>query len=246
MNRSQTLWTTIAGVALIGASLSLTACSSGGDGDSSSAELSLEDCVVTDGIDACADFAFSNLARETGGAIGIAETARQVPGLILGAIDKAVSDYGNSFDLVFIIDRTGSMSDDIAEIKNALGSILDRIETRGDGNVRVGVQLYGDFCADSNPFTFYQLTSDLDRVRRNIESITTTGGGDIPESVYEGVELAMRDMDWERSRRYAILIGDAGPHLPDSSCFSSTLADAIEAARSTGVLVNFYPILVKR
>ena len=176
--------------------------------------------------------------------MGLAPTAPDVPGFILGAIDRAVSDHGSSFDLVFIIDRTGSMTDDISTVRNAVDRIISYIEDRGEGTVRVGLFVYGDHCEDPEPFGIMDLTTDFGRFKRTLLAFSTTGGGDLPESAYEAVVGAMEHMSWSHAARYAILIGDAGPHQPGDPCYSTSLDDAVNAAAVTGVQVNIYPILV--
>lgn len=199
----------------------------------------------SEGFDSCARSSFSAYARETGGALGAARSAAEVPDYVLGAIVKAVEDHGPSFDLVFIIDRTSSMGDDIYEVQQALDIIIDKIEEVGDGTQRVGVFVYGDQCADPSPvYEYLDLTADLDVVRSTINAITVFGGGDILESVNEAIVLAMENFSWERPSRYAILIGDAGPHVPGDGCYTTSTEEAVAAAKATGVLVNFYPILV--
>lgn len=203
-----------------------------------------EDCSLDeDSFNPCAENAFRALARDTDGEYSEAGGSDEVVDAILGAINRATSP-GGSFDLLFIIDKTGSMADDIGAVQGAIDEILTLIETRSAGSARVGVVAYGDQCNDSVWFTQLDLTSDLDAVRVEVNSITATGGGDIPESVYEAVEDGIYAMDWRSENRFGILIGDAGPHPVGDDCRTSSLSDAVDAAKNEGVTVNLYPILV--
>ena len=154
----------------------------------------------SDGFNTCATAAFSNLAAQTGGSWFRARNAREMPAAILSAIDEAVDTGGASFDLMFIIDNTGSMSDDISSVKRQASHIIDRIRHLGDATVRVGLALYSDLCVDpSGWLKFQDLTTDLDMIQRQILAIGVAGGGDIPESVYDALDTVLPDSQLEPS-----------------------------------------------
>ena len=209
-------------------------------------DCSPERTCTTDrnGFNSCAADAFGQLAARTGGAWWKAGSASEVPNAILAAINKAVSAGGRSFDLMFIIDVTGSMRDDISAIKSQITQIIDRIRSNGDGTQRVGLALYSDRCVTGRWFRFQDLTGDLDLIRRQVQGIGVSGGGDIPESVYDAILETIRNASWGREARYGILIGDAPPHERGDSCYMTTLEEAVSEARSTGIEVNLFPILV--
>lgn len=197
-----------------------------------------------DGFNTCATAAFSNLASRTGGSWFRAPNAREMPAAILSAIDEAVDTGGASFDLMFIIDNTGSMSDDISAVKRQASQIIDRIRHLGDATVRVGLALYSDLCVDpSGWLKFQDLTTNLDLIQRQILAIGVAGGGDTPESVYDALDTVLRAASWSHPARYGLLIGDAPPHERGDTCYRKTLEDAVAAASSTGVQVNLFPIV---
>lgn len=167
----------------------------------------------------------------------------EMPGAILSAIDTAVATGGSSFDLMFIIDVTGSMGGEIRAVKARVTEIIDRIRSRGAGTARVGLTLYGDRCADGTWLQFQDLTTDLSLIRSQIQAISVGGGGDIPESVYDAVDEVVRRASWRRPARYGLLIGDAPPQERGDACYITTFDQALAATRSTGVSINLYPIL---
>ena len=198
----------------------------------------------SNGYDSCAAATFRRLASSTGGTSFQARTASDVPAAILAAIDRAVLTGGSSFDLMFIIDDTGSMSDDISAVKANVADIIDRIRSSAARTVRVGLALYGDRCVDPDGWLrWHDLTTDLGLIREKILEISVSGGGDWPESVYDAVDWVVRNASWSHSARYGILIGDAPPHESGDSCYMTTFEQAVSATRSTGVQVNLFPIL---
>ncbi|UXX80533.1 VWA domain-containing protein [Reichenbachiella carrageenanivorans] len=180
--------------------------------------------------------AFDFLAEETEGESYNASSASEVS----STIEVILDDHAKSgADLVFLIDNTGSMSDDIANIRD---NIFDLLEALPSG-VKVGVAEYGDLNVDpSEWFDYIDLTSDYDDIETYLNNLSTTGGGDIPESVYDGIWQAVDVMSWSSSTKMMIVIGDAPPL--EGYLTEKTLKDVIEKCTEEGVTTNLYPILV--
>lgn len=121
-------------------------------------------------------------------------------------------------DIVFAIDATGSMKDDIEILRK---DWIPRIQEMASewGNLRLGLLLYRDYGDNFNfrglPVKFYNFTGDLNIFLKNLNGFTIRGneGGDIPEAVYEALYASMSFYDWrEDASKKVILIGDAEPH----------------------------------
>ncbi len=119
-------------------------------------------------------------------------------------------------DVVFVLDTTGSMSEEIASIKSTLKAVIDRMGP--DAIIRVGLVEYKDR-SDSFVTKMYPLTSDLKKLSAQIASIEAGGGGDTPEDVNAGLETAIDKMGWndQATARLAFLVADAPPHLDYAS-----------------------------
>lgn len=118
-----------------------------------------------------------------------------------------------SIDLVFVLDATSSMGDEIEPVKQQLWAIAQRV---GSGTprpaLRVGLVLYRDR-GDAEPSRVVPLTTDLDLLHRELMSTQAVGGGDVPEDVNNGLALAVREMQWNpRAAHLLFLVGDAPPH----------------------------------
>lgn len=181
--------------------------------------------------------AFDVLAEFTNGESYESPSAYQLSEVIQSVIgDQAQA----SADLVFLIDNTGSMSDDIYYIQYNLNEIIDALPS----GVRVGVAEYGDNNVD--PYDWYQstpLTADLEKVKDYINNIRTSSGGDEPESVYDGLYQTIDAMNWTSSvQKMIIVIGDAPPL--EGYLSMHTLKEVIEKANEADIVANLYPILV--
>lgn len=121
-------------------------------------------------------------------------------------------------DVVFTIDSTSSMGDEIEIVKNNIRNIISEIsQGQPAPDVRYGIVTYRDrydeYVTKSWPFT-----RDVQEISRALSSIVAAGGGDKPEDVASGLHVTLHNMDWDSQARSKIvfLIGDAGPHsYPD-------------------------------
>ena len=116
-------------------------------------------------------------------------------------------------DVLFIIDTTGSMADEIERVKNTLLRVTEKLRAlKSDFSLRYGAVLYRDigdqYLTKTHPFT--DEISDFDRA---LQSVGAGGGGDGPESLNQGLAEAVA-MGWRPgAAKVAFLIADAPPHM---------------------------------
>ncbi len=123
-----------------------------------------------------------------------------------------------SADIVFAIDATGSMKDDIEKLrKDWIPNLIAGLKEFGD--CRLGLILYRDYGDNFRykgiPVRFFDFTEDIDIFIKNLNSFEIRGreGGDIPEAVYEALYGAFEFYNWRGdASRKIILVGDAQPH----------------------------------
>ena len=118
-------------------------------------------------------------------------------------------------DVLFLLDATGSMSDEIAELQNNILHISDQIEVLpGDVNVRYGLVTYRDR-GDAYVTYVYDFSPDLDVFQTSLNSVRAGGGGDTPESLNEALHDALNGVNWrgEDTIKLVFLVADAPPHL---------------------------------
>lgn len=121
-------------------------------------------------------------------------------------------------DVVFVLDATGSMKDDVEKLRKEWISKLEETCVEFD-SIRLGLLLYRDypdsFRFRNLPVKFFDFTDDIAVFEKNLNSFVIKGkeGGDIPEAVYEGLYAALDFYAWdEDSVKKIILVGDAEPH----------------------------------
>ncbi len=185
-----------------------------------------------------AEEAFAELGVGTGGLKYDARGAASVPGIIIKVIQEQT--IGTNSDIIFLIDNTASMRDDIDQVRRSLNEIIDALPS----GTRLGMATYNDRNVDpSNWFKFQDLSTDYESSRTFLNAISVYGGGDIPESVYDGIYETVSRAKWQSSKRIVIVIGDAPPLEGILSVY--TYQQIIAKCVERGVDVNLYPILIK-
>ena len=123
-----------------------------------------------------------------------------------------------NLDVVFAIDATGSMKNDIDKLKTDLiPTLLEKFN--GIQGTRFGLLFYRDYGDTFRymdlPVKVYSFTTNLNSFNKNLNALRINGkeGGDIPEAVYEALYASCAFYSWRAdSEKIIILIGDAEPH----------------------------------
>lgn len=147
-------------------------------------------------------------------------------------------------DVVFAIDATGSMADDIDKLRKELvPNLLQQFKKYR--NVRLGLVLYRDYQDGwyyrGLPLKYFDFTEDTAVFLRNLKSfrIYGTEGGDIPEAVYEAMYASLEFYRWrEDAERKVILIGDAEPHPSPRGKIKISKELVLNIAKNKGITVN--------
>jgi len=141
-----------------------------------------------------------------------------------------------ALDLIFCIDVTGSMDDDIASVKAAASNIVNTVAARSS-DYRVAIVAYRDWddSAGYAMFEDYAFSSDVGAIIANINSLSVGGGDDEPEAVLEALMRAIDSRSvgsWRNNvNKQVIVMGDAPPHDPSREGFTAaSVAQAAEDA----------------
>jgi Mg-chelatase subunit ChlD len=116
-----------------------------------------------------------------------------------------------TIDLVFALDTTGSMSDEIALVRRLVWDLANGLITGSPRpSIRLGLVRFRD-TSDTYVVKVTPLTFDLDAVHKELMQTRASGGGDTPEHVNLGLHKAL-DQKWRAgATRLVFLIGDAKP-----------------------------------
>jgi Mg-chelatase subunit ChlD len=144
---------------------------------------------------------------------------------------------GKAVDIVFAVDTTGSMAEEIDAAKRTIFAIANTIRaTQQNADLRIGLVAYKDTDADSTYVTKpFALTRDLDAVYAELASYTAAGGDDFPELVTIAMSDAI-EMQWRPdATKLMFLVGDAWPAVRPGVPTYDTVT---RLARERGITVN--------
>ena len=149
-------------------------------------------------------------------------------------LDQAATE-GVPLDILFLLDSTGSMADEIDQIKATLLSISSRIsDLPSQPDLRFGMVAYRDR-GDAFVTRVYDFEPDPQRFVETIRGVVAHGGGDYPESLNEALHVAVHEPEWRPGDaiRLMFLIADAPPQLGYQDDYS--YADDMIEAHQQGI-----------
>ncbi|HEX5096882.1 MAG TPA: vWA domain-containing protein [Acidimicrobiia bacterium] len=135
-------------------------------------------------------------------------------------------------DIVFLLDATGSMGDEIEQLKANMVSVaeqLDKLSPRPD--VRFALTSYRDR-GDEYVTRTTDFTSDVGEFTETLRGVVANGGGDTPESLNAGLHDALAAPSWRDGDtiKLVFLVADAAPHLDytDDADYAQEMVTAAE------------------
>ncbi len=148
---------------------------------------------------------------------------------------------GLKLEVVFVLDTTKSMDPFIEGALKVIEDISVKLKgmTQLEDRVRLGLVYYKDNDDSSDYVTKIACSleegEDLNKFKSQLTNQLkdkASGGGDIPEQVFDGVLTAVEKMKWsDYAGRHIILIGDAPNHGPEKT--TTSLQRVVAAAQPT-------------
>jgi len=125
--------------------------------------------------------------------------------------------YSGPLDIAFVIDSTGSMWDEIGEVKENVTTLVGQIAAI-DPDYRLALVDYKDEPEEESAYQArldLDFTTDIGAFDRELAALEADGGGDSPESVYAGLMTAL-GRDWRAgAKKIVVQIGDAPAKDPE-------------------------------
>lgn len=143
----------------------------------------------------------------------------------------------NEVDVMFVVDATSSMSDEISYLKVELQDVINSMQkVNKDLKVNLGSVFYRDV-GDDYTTKGSDFSDNIKQTVRFIANQSSGGGGDAPEAVDLGLEKAINEMTWSKNAvaRLLFLVLDAPPHQNDE--VSKRLTKTIKMAAEKGIRI---------
>ncbi len=142
-------------------------------------------------------------------------------------------------DVLFLVDATGSMGDEIERLKANMVGVAEKISASdAKPDVRFALTSYRDTTDDYVARTV-DFTADVGSFVESLRGLVADGGGDTPEALNEAFAQAVSEPRWRTDDdvvRLVFLIADAPPHIGRGTSY----VESIRAAAGIGVRV--FPI----
>jgi len=137
-------------------------------------------------------------------------------------------------DVLFVVDTTGSMGEEINRLKATIEIIYANLSAlKPRPLVRFGLVLYKDH-GDEYVTKRVAFTEDLDAFQLELNQVRAGGGGDGPEDLETALYDAVNNMDWNAGGiRLAFIVTDAEAHLDYNRQY--TYINAANDARAKAV-----------
>lgn len=126
----------------------------------------------------------------------------------------AFGTFSSHIDIAFIVDATGSMTDEINFLKADLTNIIRTVSAKNTTyDIRTAAVFYRDE-GDDYLTRESDFTSDLSVTTSFIGKQSADGGGDYPEAVHTALETGLQKLSWREDDciRLAFMLLDAPPH----------------------------------
>ena len=130
-------------------------------------------------------------------------------------LDSTLPGERARLDLVFLVDATGSMGDEIDKLKRSMRTVADQVAalpSRPD--ICFGLVAYRDR-GDEFFVRAWDFSDDLGAFQQALAGVRAGGGGDMPEALNEALHTAVHRLSWrgDGATRLVMLVADAPPHL---------------------------------
>jgi VWFA-related protein len=123
------------------------------------------------------------------------------------SLTRVSAENSMPVDIAFVIDQTGSMRQEVNEVKTNIAEFTLRLARKGV-DYQLGLVTFSDFVERK-----YNFTSDVNQFIGWIDNLVIGGGGDDNENALQGMEAAVKQLNWRKnSQRIIILITDAMFH----------------------------------
>lgn len=198
--------------------------------------------ILTDDYNSDAAEAYDQIAKGTRGLLTYSRGPETLADDLTGLLDK-ITPKGK-VDIVFAIDTTGSMKDDLQTLKDKwIPRLVNQLVDFED--IRMGLLFYRDYGDNyiyrSLPVKVFPFTKELNQLMKNLRTAVIRGneGGDVPEAVYEALYASLTFYEWrEDAVKKIILIGDAEPHPHPRGSKKMTKENVISIAREKNIVMD--------
>ena len=134
----------------------------------------------------------------------------------------------NNIEIMFVIDATGSMGDEMNYIKSEIDDVISRVkEANSQAHISLAMMVYRDL-EDAYVTRYSEFTTDITSQQDFLKLQSAGGGGDFEEAVDVALEEAINKQWSDNTTKLLFHVADAPAHDKDVASWNQT---ALLAAR---------------
>ena len=141
-------------------------------------------------------------------------------------------------DVLFLLDATGSMDDEIDRLKQTIDIVAERVAALDPApDVRFAMTLYRDE-GDAFVTANYDFTGNIAEFQAALADVIADGGGDYPEALDEGLADALAKPAWRdpaEAVQLIFVVADAPPQVDRQ--LETPYTDSIRTAIERGIKI---------
>ncbi|MEW6056521.1 MAG: VWA domain-containing protein [Bdellovibrionota bacterium] len=207
----------------------------------------------THGFDIEAAYDALEIAKSSGSIVGFAENSAQLGNAIqnmIAHVKNTMNQNNGDLELVFALDYSGSMSDDIQSVIANLAEITKALEAvhKSGRTVKLGIISFGE---PKREKVELELTSNFVSVQTALARLfdeyhLKQHSTDPGEASYHGLQIALEGISWSSQNKTILLITDEPAHELRVSDFenSAIVRNVNQKLKSSVTGVVIYPIVV--
>lgn len=145
-------------------------------------------------------------------------------------------------DLLFMVDTTGSMGDELKYLQAELRDVIRRVSQSSEElSINLSVNFYRD-TGDEYVVRSFEFTSDIEKAIEQLNQQHSDGGGDYPEAVHTALDDIVNNHQWRNdSVKLCFMVLDAPPHTEkEIKNINSQMTTNIMAMSAKGI--RFIPL----
>lgn len=142
-------------------------------------------------------------------------------------------------DLMFMIDTTGSMHDELLYLQKEVEDVITRVaDVNKTLSINVSVNFYRDE-SDEYIIRPFEFTADIEKAIADLKAQEADGGEDYPEAVHTALNNAIKDHQWrDDSIKLMFFVLDAPPHSENEiKGINSQITETVQLAAEKGVRI---------
>lgn len=141
------------------------------------------------------------------------------------------AEAGVPVDVMFVLDATGSMGDEIEQLRSTMADVARRLDALSvQPDIRFAMTVYRDE-GDAFVTSVYDFTDDVQAFTEALDAVVADGGGDNPEALDEALAASLGEPSWRDPAitvQLSFLVADAPPHVDRQvpTPYTQSIADA--------------------